>query len=330
MATSFLTNVADFDSLLGSIRTFLNTAGWTIHRDLLSPDNGAAAGGRILVASKDGALVGLRSTTSGAGANRLYLFDGIPPYTGTPNLDSLPGNSGITVSNGEYTTSGIGSGRCFETQFAGPFPTVKLFTNLSGTYCHIIIEVVAGRYRHIQFGNMQKFGTWTGGAYYSSQRWSQATVIADPASAQHTVPFDGENIGLVNWTVNYQGGGFTWISPGQSVVNSVSRRQGRGSVRGGFGNMYRSVQESAFSSLIALNPVTIWAITTTDTPQTARCIGRIPDVAEINMRNLQPGESYFIGADEWIVFPLAQKGLPSARLGVENSGYYGLAYLVRP
>lgn len=329
-----LTNVADFDDLLGEIRTFLNATGdWTIHRDLDTPDEGAASGGRILVVSNGDVLAGLRSTTTGVGAGRLYLFDGIPPYGGTPNIDALPNNSGIVMTDGSYNSATTPDARVFTTAFAGPFPTAFLFTDNPSTYCHIAIEVTAGQYRHILFGNLHKFGTWTGGGYYASHRWVTATNAIDvPSANNHSIPFDGAQSAAQGgqWTVHYEGGGFQWVAPFEGTYNGVSRRKARGSVRGGFGTLFRSIQESAFSGLVALNPVTVWPITTTDTPDTVRCAGRVPDVAEINMRNFSPGDSYFIGADEWIVFPVATKGLPAARLNVENSGYYGLAYLVRP
>jgi hypothetical protein len=329
-----LTNVADFDDLLGEIRTFLSATGdWTIHRDLLTPDEGVASGGRILVVSNGDVLAGLRSTTTGVGAGRLYLFDGIPPYSGTPNLDALPGNSGIVMTDGTYNSATTPDARVFTTTFTGPFPTAFLFTDDPSTYCHVVIEVTAGKYRHILFGNLHKFGSWTGGGYYASHRWTTDNTTVDaPDGATHTVPFDGSSDAAQGgqWTVHYEGGGFVWVSPLQDLFNGVSRRRARGSVRGGFGTLFRSIEESAFSGLVALNPVTVWPVTTTDTPVTTRCAGRVPDVAEINLKNFSPGDSYFIGADEWIVFPVATKGLPTVQLNVENSGYYGLAYLVRP
>lgn len=328
-----LTNVADFDDLIGEIRTFLNATGdWTIHRDLAAPDEGVASGGRILVVSNGDVLAGLRSTTTGVGAGRIYLFDGIPPYTGTPNLDALPDNSGIVMTDSTYNSATTPAARVFTTQFSGPFPTAYLFSDSPSTYCHVVIEVSAGKYRHLMFGNLQKFGTWTGGGYYASHAWaSDADRVDVPSHIEHSIPFDGATGAshARQWTVHYEGGGHKWVSPQEASLNGVSRRRAFGSARGGFGTTFRSIQESAFSGLIALNPVTVWPVTSTDTPVTTRCAGRVPDVAEINIGNLAPGASYFIGADEWIVFPIATKGLPAARLDVENSGYYGLAYLVR-
>lgn len=333
MTVARLTNVAGWDAMLGHVRSFLNAAGWTIHIDLEAGSEGPAAGGRDFAASKGDCLIGLRSTTSGAGANRLYLFDGIPPYVSRVDVDLLPGNSGPRISAAEYAAAGQVT-RGTNPQIAGPFPTAHLFTDAAGNYCHVAVEIAAGRYRHFMFGNLRKFGTWTGGAYYCMQYWEQGTSEIDVSNATHHVtPFDGS----FGWGDSFQstfhyedGSGVKWRAPGESTLNGVVRKRGVGSGRGGFGTMFRSLTESQFSGLVALQPVTLWSLKLTDVPVTTRCVGQIRDCAEVNMRNLAPGASYFIGADEWIVFPFASKGDPTIRLDVENSGNYGIAYLVRP
>jgi hypothetical protein len=335
MPISRLTNVADFDTLLGDIRSFLNGAGsWTFNQDLAAPDVASAAAGRILVAVNGDCMVGLRSTQSGSGANRLYMFDGIPPYGSFTTLDTLPGNSGTRVSSAQYTASSDPPARCLNPASAGPFPTATLFSNNPSTYCHVCVQISSGKFRHLSFGNLAKFGTWTGGGFYAMEYWSQVNSsshqIDDPANGSHSVPFDSSVNQSTSTTLHYENGSFHWCALPQSVLNSVSRRSMYGSVRGGFGTAFRNVQETAFSGLIALNPVTLWPLTSTDTPATTRCAGRVPDMFEVNMKNLIPGQSYFIGVNEYVVFPLSQKGNPSDRLGVENSGYYGLAYLVTP
>lgn len=323
-----LINVASFDDLLEEIRNFANDTGdWSLHRDLTGPSEGVSSGGRELVMENGDVLVGLRSTTTGGGANRLRLFDGIPPYSGSGiAIDTLNNNSGIRVSESNYS-SGSG-GRVTQPAFAGPFPTAFLFTNSPSTYIHVAVEVIAGRYRHIWFGNMRKFGTWTGGGYYGATYWDQgANFIDNPNYGGHAVPMDQSS-----WTTfHYEGlSPYIWRAGVQEEINGVSRRLGVGSSRGGFGTAFRNIQATPFSGLIALQPITAWSVNTADAPDTTRCVGQILDVAEVNMRNLQPGQDYFIGSDQWIVFPLVQKGEPSARLDVENSGYYGYAYRVVP
>lgn len=334
MPMTALTNVADWDTALGYIRTAINSAGgWTLNQDLQPPDNGAAANGRILVATNGDCLFGLRSTQSGSGANRLYLFDGVPPY-GTPaftTLDNLPNNSGLRVTNANYTAA-ADVGRVAQPAFAGPFPTVKIFTNNPSTYCHVVIEVSAGRYRHLAFGNAIKFGTWTaGGGYYALTCWDQTGggvhTIDNPGALGHCGLFDSANLSQ-NFTLHYEDGAtaYKWRTPFETTLNSVLRRQCYGSMRGGFGQAFRNRQASAWSGFVNLVPITIWPRTNTDSPATVRCAAQIPDLFEVNMRFLTVGQILTIGANDYYCFPLSQRGIPTDRFDVENSGYYGLAY----
>lgn len=335
MPVSSLTNVASWDELLEEIRDFLSATGdWTIHKNLTAPPSGSgvAAGGRELVVSNGVCLAGLRSTTTGTGANRILLFDGIPAWSAS-DIDEMPNNSGQRASDANYTSaSDITTLRRSDPAFAGPFPTAHLFTDDPSTYLHAVVEVSAGLFRHINFGNMRKFGTWTGGAYYGLTKWNQSNLQIDvPSSALHHTPFDSGSIGNGAETTFYYNDGTTlWRAVSATTLNGVVRRQGQGSNRGGFGRVFRIPTETPFSGLIALQPVTFWSTTVADTPDTVRCMGQIKDIATVNIGNLEPGESYLIGSDEWMVFPMAAKHNPSDRNDVENSGYYGIGYLVKP
>jgi hypothetical protein len=325
MPIARLTNVTGWSDFLTELKAFLDATGdWT---SSLGASGDPDAGGSVMTAQNGDCLAGLRSTSLGVGTGRLYLFDGIPPRAGQPP-DALPGNSGISISNYDKTAE---DGRLSNPQFSGPFPTVTLFTDDPSTYCHCVIEVVSGRFRHLYFGNMTKFGSWTGGAYYGLTYWPQTgSQIDQPATGTGVTPFDGNLSGEKGWTFHYEDAGADWRAGDDATVGGVPRKQGLGSVRGGFGNAFRNIQETPWSGLIALNPVTLWAVENADDPETVRCMGQIPDMAELNVRHLAPGESYFIGADEWVVFPLVRKADPTESADLENTGYFGMAFLVRP
>lgn len=336
MPYSLLTSVANVDTLLGEIRDFLSDTGdWTIHQNLITPDEDVivppgnpalVAGGRQLVASNGDCLVGLRSTLTGPGANKLYLFDGIPPWSGSPSLDSMNGNSGL-----KYSDSDISSDSDDKRSFrkVGPFPRVHLFTNDPSTYCHVVIEFTSGRFRHLHFGNLIKRGTWTGGGYYAcSYHSSFSSFIDSPSSLQHNVPWSANSGYERDWTVHYVNGSDNWISgnTAEYTLNDVIRRIGVGTVGGGMGRAFSNLPETPYSGLISLVPVMIGAIRATDTPDTLRYIGQVPDLRAVNIQNLAPGQSYSVGSDEYVVFPWAQK---NGGVGQETSGVAGFAYLKR-
>lgn len=330
MPYTLLTNVASFDALLTEIRNFLDATGdWTIHRDLTAPDEGAASAGHELVVSNGDVLAGLRSTTTGVGANRLYLMDGIPPYSSPPSFDQLNGNSGIRYTDSIVNSAADPAIRHLQ-QWAGPFPTAHLFTDDPSTYCHVVVERTAGVFVHLAFGHLLKFGTWTGGAYYSAHWWgTDVTTIDQPAAAAHSPLFDNGASGAKSWTAHYEGSGEDWIIGGQAdaTLNGVNRKAGTATVRGGMGAIFKNIAESLFSGFIPLGPIVIGAQTTSDTPDTVRWIGQVPDIRIVNITNIAPGDSLLIGADEYVCFPLMAKNGATDQY---NSGVSGLAYLKRP
>jgi hypothetical protein len=332
-----LTTVANVDALLGEIRTFLNATGdWGIHQDLISPtsgspDEGSAAGGRKLTVSNGDVLAGLRSTSSGAGANRLYLFDGIPsasPLGVGSYLDRLPGNSGIRATNAEYISSSTTGIRHWNNT-TGPFPNAYLFSNDPSTYCHVVLEVSAGIFHHMMFGNLQKFGSWTGGAYYGMSYWDQdSNRIDSPNSDFHTIPFDnGEPGDSLCWTVHHESTASSpiirWLSPTGGDIGGVGRLSAGANARGGFPLPFHAIPQTPFSGVVGLAPIIIMSTNLADTPDTHALIGRVPDVRVVNLTHLAVAEEYVIGADTWKVFPHRAK---NGATDQDNSGVYGLAY----
>lgn len=334
MAYQLLTNVANMDTLLGYIRDFLDATGdWTIVQDMVTPDEDGPtstpeqianlAHGSQLVVSNGDCLAGLRSTTGGLGKDRLYLFDGIAPYS-SGTLDSMNGNSG-----NRYDGNGIVAANLFMRGFqahAGPFPKAHLFTNDPSTYCHIVVEVSAGVFKHMMFGNLIKFGTWTGGGYYCGHWWDTSDTYIDEPTGQHSVPFDnyGTLGNSVSWTVHYENGSDKWISAQETGShNGVVRNRGRSAMRGGFGRIFRNIKESSFSGLIPLGPILVQAVRLTDDPDTTRFIGQAPDVRAVNMTNLAPGATITIGSDTWMCFPMVAK---NGAVNQYNSKVTGYAY----
>lgn len=334
MAYQKVVNVANMDAVLSYLSTFVGTlGGFTIDNNLGTPAVLPSAGGHILIAHAGDLSFCLRSATATAGIqNRMYLLEGLTPYGGTDDSNFF-GNPGVVGLGHPYSTAQLPSsssipGWC-DYEFPGPFPTLYMFSDTT-TYLHVVLEVSAGVFRHMLLGNLVKFGTWTGGAYFASQRWRQTGGFGDaintPSYPDHLVPFDN-NVTIVagaNWKVHYENGANKWVHPGgDQNYNGTNLNEARASVRGGMNRAFKNIQESLFSGLIPLTPVVVGAVRETDVPVTDRWIGKVPDWRMVNMTNLTASQEIVLGPDTWQCFPMAAKnGLPT----FHNSGVAGFAY----
>lgn len=333
MAYSNVTAIATMDGVLSALTTFLSgLTGWTLHTNLGTPTVGSAAGGHVTIASNGTTMVGLRSTTTGPGANVLMLFSGLGAYSSGIE-GSLNGDDGI---GSIYTTINVTSPanliRGFQAM-VGPFPNLYMFSNASGDYVHVVLEWSVGKFRHMAFGKTSQFGTWPGGngSYFAGSYWSQSGLggngqINFPNSTFHMLPFDNgtSNSGpFLDWTLNYSNGTDNWIGPDEAIFGAVQHRQGRGSVRGGANRMFKNIQESLFTGLIPLGPIVLGAVKLSDSPTTIRFVGQVPDMRTVNIDHLAPAAEFTIGSDTWKCFPLASKG---NTVGQESSNFAGLAY----
>lgn len=337
MANVTATSVAGPDGVLTNVRNFINStlSGWTLHVDLAAPPMGeGSAGGRELVASKGDVLFGLRSTTSGTSSGNLFLFDGNGSWSSS-NIDEMPGNSGIRVSDAQYDDTNVDARHWNEV--GGTWPNIWLFGDDSPNHWYLVAEVSTGIFRHMWVGELSpKIGTWTGGAFYGAHFWTQSvSQIDNPDSANHTLPFDS--------VLGAGGGRFTtihcatttptssWVALGNStvnlVLNSVQRASGVAfGVRGNLGSVdWFSAGVSSLSGITFFSPIGAFYRDTTDNPDTYHALGFVPNVLAVSMESLDPAQTLSIGGDTYRVFPLCAK---NGAVDAHNSGLYGLAYRV--
>lgn len=334
MANVLHTSVAGPDGGLTHIRNFINSTltGWTIHQDNVDPGAGQnSAGGRLLVASKGDVLVGIRSTTTGSSNGNLHLFDGVPPWTTPVNADSLPGNSGIRVTNTQYDDT-TGAWR-FWNEVGGTWPRMWIFGNNSPSYVHVVAEISTDIFYHMHFGELTKIGTWTGGAYYGADFWGRGlTAIDDPGSTTHTVSFDGASPSsgkatTVHCATTVPTSSWLGLQEGSDItLNSVQRRMGEcGPLRGGWGLEWWQPNAAPMNGQVPLYPIHIFYRDTAPTPDAMHHLGYVTDLRVLNINALQPAQDLSIGGDTWRAFPLKRK---NGADNTFNSGFYGLAYRV--
>ena len=155
--TGTATSASNFLQILS---TFLVTAGYTINRQ----DN-------------DGEYERLNFEKNGFNYNI---------YASAVSIFLTLSSSYSAVAKGsqtDETEEGISSnGRCqIQDLSAGAFPSYHIFYDQD--FVHAVIEDQSGVYRHLCFGEIAKYGTWTGGAYIDTVYWSiVASQIDVPSS----------------------------------------------------------------------------------------------------------------------------------------------------
>ncbi len=260
-----------------------------------------------------------------------YQSTGFSGPSVAPHLHT--GNSG----NGS-TTSPATSGRRTNFDIQGPFTAYHFFASEGDNPCvYVVVEVSANVFRHFGWGNLVKFNDWTGGEFHYGGYWdiTLTTNIDNPASTVHTCLLDCCATVADCATVRVEGlpgaGGTTkWgvctesASPGTDT-DAVARVGLRGCSRsGGWGYPLAWMPTSQVNAYKPLLPIDLFYFREAGTPDIWYPLGRMADVAIVNMKNLTVGEEITIGSDTWKCFPWAKKQYSVANVIESWNG--GFAY----
>lgn len=219
---------------------------------------------------------------------------------------------------------------------AGPFVAYHFFAGEeSGSeYLNAVIEFASGRYRHFAFGALIKHGSYTGGTFVDGVNWNTSTSFQNvPEHQFHTVicdaNCDGNSGSFGHVYADFDSKTNNWVR-NMSVNNLATTTDGCGSVRNaGINNMFPNLSYARFNLRNLTAPLTYFANRASSLRSP---LGRIPNMRQVGMLNLEPGAILAIGGDEWKCFPIAQRtdtfnASPSA---IESSTPYGYAYKMPP
>lgn len=235
------------------------------------------------------------------------------------------------------TTVPVTTQRRVDLQVSGALTAYHFFAgDVSRPYCHVVVEYSPGLFRHFGFGNLVKLNDWTGGEYSYGGAWSQvASYIDNPSVGNHAMGMDDSVTVLECPTIHVEGlpgqdGSSKWLvvtsnaAPGNDR-GSNPRLQGRASGRGGlWGYALAWIPTSQLNSYKPLIPIDVVYQDTSGTTDSWRPLGRQPDIAVVNIKNLSVAEEITIGSETWIVFPWVRKQFTLGN--VEESWNAGWAY----
>ena len=307
----------DADDLLAKLRSFAVAQGWTINNYVAGTNYDT-----VLQLSSGSCFANIVSdqrtqTTYYFGVSQSMQWKTIrmklaTTYDANLSWDAQPGTWPSTSTD-----------EIMINHMIGPFPSYHIFGN--SQYLHLVIERTAGEFDHLMIGEVDKHGTVTGGAYGLSTFWHhQSNQIDNPDSSSHALPADDKftfnNISTAG-RVLFPYDGYTWRRYGD---NQTAGERTVGIIRNS--GLLESLLDSSPNDFNGVTPLFPVPVIVERVGVLYSPIGTIPDIRVLNIKNLQPGDSVFLGPDEWVAFPVKAKKEPSLRDGQPNSGWYGFAY----
>jgi hypothetical protein len=284
------------ENLMVQLSAFLTANGWT--QDFFTTGDGG-----VIAFSKNGVFVCFKwAETTDGGTLAVYQ------NTSNDNSASLwlaTGDSGGgTASN---TLTQLDAGRCVS-RFEGPHSGYWFFENDSNpAYCHVVVEVDAGRFRHFGFGELDKIGAWTGGEYCYGHFWSQSISVIDaPASASHDFGMDVYNVTSVLYGATMRIDGYPGEPDAATVWGRCASGNGNGAGNDRAGNPryqcaggfrytreFQHLHAFELSLLNAFKPMAtlpMEVLNFVGAPDQVRRVGYQDDVRMVNIANLDPGQ----------------------------------------
>jgi len=368
---------ADINTLLNAIKNFAVANGWTANAtdtftlafSSFSSNGGAThAGTTSMVSSVSSSDAYRNQSEASVVGNRVVLTkNGVSYQLFAVNKKLYKnGVNGTYACLEAWVCDGYSAGTAANLQtnnrkfvMVGPMATslyaYHLFSN--GDFVHVVIEETPGRFRHLSFGFINKYGAFAGGQYLTAgcPVESFTTTPYSFNTSNQSIPFGANGQGpsraslatygypgtyvradIDGWTVGWRllTTGY-WDTANLDVcgcaayANATNNRAGY-NVSGTQNSLNTLAHDLAYhcspQSYNGLAPMLPCYAGVNRTPYvgTWTLLGEFPDVRFLNISNFNPGDELILGTDVWKIFPLWNKAYT---LGAEPISYdYGLAY----
>lgn len=281
------------DDLLDKLRLFAAAQGWTVNAWTVD------AGFHRLHLEKSGQWVNLHSF-----ADYIEII-GSTGYSAGSAWNAQPGTGTSARSNA----------------MPGPYVAYHFFAGTDTLYT--AVESTPGIFKHLAFGMIEKTCTFTGGAYVGAVYWEQsASYIDSPDHYGHYSLFDSDAQSLL-YNASIRADIDAKVNNWMRFTYVTSGNYAKSGDRGGSYNLLWGLRANTPNAFNGLTPIFPFYVFVERPSVLYSPVGYAKDLRSVNMSSLTPGETITLGADQWMVFPIAQKNGPN---DTPNSGLYGYAY----
>lgn len=203
------------------------------------------------------------------------------------------------------------------------------FAFFTGGVVMVSLNTVAGSWRHFCFGDIEKYGTYTGGAIIMGTFIQYLAGLDEPFTTEN-VPF-----GMMPRTIfTQQRGGYVRVDDVSGIkfrkmaesatIAASVRMSSNMTVLEAFRNRIHNTSPSTPTQASSLHPIA-FAVPIADGSAKFSPIGVLRDVRFCNIELLD-NEQVF--DTDWLAFSVGVKNAPDARPGTENTGFMGLTVKV--
>ncbi len=239
----------------------------------------------------------------------------------------------------------------------GPLATSLYAYHLfsTGDHIHVVIEETPGRFRHLSFGFITPYGSFTGGQYLTTgcPIESATTTPYDFNVSNAMMPFGGNGLSPSKTALTIYGHpgtfvradidgltvGWRILSTGldsgtgsgdaygcAAYVNATKSRGGPSGTQSQSSLIHDIGYHCAPQSWNGLAPMMPCYVGAMRSPYNGNwtLLGEFPGVRFLNISNFNPGDELTLGTDVWKIFPLFNKAYTP--LSEPISYDYGLAY----
>ena len=315
--------VATATQLLDALRTFAVAQGWSELRW------GAQGTGYQLSLQKGTRYVHLRSATAEALRSGAVTGIALTASTGWDSgqpWNNQPGRIIDTYNGGSVTAySGL-----FNVSAAN---TYRLFGSSTPDQIMLVAEVSPGRFHHLAFGELEKFGAFNGGEWvrggYTRNRTDSGGsggIFGGNFKKHPRLPlmeFGVDTAAFVRAEVDAVAAWYTLQGGSSPVTGKAARSIWRDALSTPYGvSAAKGFLERAPNTLNGVTPMLPWQIWVDRPSNMLSPIGRTPHLRYLNITQYAAAEVFALGAEQWMAFPAHTKN--------GYSGVHGYAVRYQP